>query len=215
MQQVLGVPVEASSRPGLVVERDDPDLALIRAVAAGQRDALAMLYQRFATPLYRFILQRLGQDQELAEEVLQDVMLAVWKGAERFRGDSRALTWLFGIAHRQALQARRRRASRARHEWDPSTDSGGRGPVPAGQTEGSPRQLAEDDLEREELRRAVSDLPEDMRLALDLTLVEGLTCREAADVLQVATGTVKSRLFRGRALLREALAALAPEELGP
>lgn len=214
MQQVLGVPVEASSRPGLVVERDDPDLELIRAIAAGQRDALATLYQRFATPLYRFILQRLGQDQELAEEVLQDVMLAVWKGAERFRGDSRALTWLFGIAHRQALQARRRRASRARHEWDPTIDTASRAPVAlSAPAEGSPRQLAEDALEQEDLRRAVADLPEDMRLALDLTLVEGLTCREAADVLQVATGTVKSRLFRGRALLRESLAALAPEEL--
>lgn len=209
MQQVLGVPVEASTRPGLVVERDDPDLELIRAIAAGQRDALATLYQRFATPLYRFILQRLGQDQELAEEVLQDVMLAVWKGAERFRGDSRALTWLFGIAHRQALQARRRRASRARHEWDPTIDT----VALSAPAEGSPRQLAEDALEQEDLRRAVADLPEDMRLALDLTLVEGLTCREAADVLQVATGTVKSRLFRGRALLRESLAALAPEEL--
>lgn len=215
MQQAFGVPVEAPSRSGLVAGRDDPDLDLIRAIAAGQRDALATLYQRFATPLYRFILQRLGQDQELAEEVLQDVMLAVWKGAERFRGDSRVLTWLFGIAHRQAMQARRRRASRARHEWDPTIDAAGKGPGGIAQVGGSPRQLAEDALEREELRRAVSDLPEDMRLALDLTLVEGLTCREAADVLQVATGTVKSRLFRGRALLRESLAALAPEELGP
>ena len=73
----------------------------------------------------------------------------------------------------------------------------------------APRELAEADLEAEELRRAVAQLPEDMRIALDLTLGEGLTCQEAAAVLHVATGTVKSRLFRGRALLREALASAA------
>ena len=209
MQQALGVPAEAI-RPGLTSQRDDPDLELIRSIAAGRRDALAALYERFATPLYRFILQRPRQDQALAEEVLQDVMLAVWQGADRFRGDSRALTWLFGIAHRQALQARRRRNSRLRHEWDPSTASG----PPPRSLEALPtsRQLAADALETEELRRAVAALPEDMRLALDLTLVEGLTCQEAAEVLQVAPGTVKSRLFRGRALLREALAVSLPAE---
>ncbi len=207
MQQALGVPAEAI-RPGLTSERDDPDLELIRSIAAGRRDALATLYERFATPLYRFILQRLGQDRELAEEVLQDVMLAVWQGAGRFRGDSRALTWLFGIAHRQALQARRRRTSRLRHEWDPADDSSPISRTPSAM--GAPRELAEADLEAEELRRAVARLPEDMRIALDLTLGEGLTCQEAAAVLHVATGTVKSRLFRGRALLREALASAAP-----
>jgi RNA polymerase sigma factor (sigma-70 family) len=203
MQQALGHPAEVI-RPAVPATRDDPDQELIRSVAAGRRDALATLYERFGTTLYRFILQRLGQDQELAEEVLQDVMLAVWQGAGRFRGDSRALTWLFGIAHRQALQARRRRASRQRHEGDSADDTGAARPSAAGI---SARQLAEAGLEAEELRRAVARLPEDMRVALDLTLVEGLSCREAAEVLQVATGTVKSRLFRGRALLREALSA--------
>lgn len=209
MQQALGVPAE-TSRKEQSFGRDDPDTALIHAVAAGDRDALATLYQRFAIPLYRFILQRLGQDQELAEEVLQDVMLAVWQGAGRFRGESRALTWLFGIAHRQALQARRRRASRARHEYDGGDEAGAqdvaahRGP--------SLRQLAEDALEADELHRAVALLPEDMRLALDLTLLEGLSCSEAAAVLQVAPGTIKSRLFRGRALLRLALTSGAGAE---
>lgn len=204
MQQALGVSLAAErSAAARAIGSADPDLSLIEGIAAGRREALGLLYQRHAAALFRFIVQRLAGDAPLAEEVLQDVMLAVWQGAAGFRGDSRLLTWLFGIAHRQALQARRKRAGQLRREL--AAD------LPQGAADGQ-FQAAELRADTTALRAAVAELPDDMRAALQLTLVEGLSCSEAAEVLGVATGTVKSRLFRGRSLLREALAGLAGEE---
>jgi len=107
MQQALGVSLAAErSAAARAIGSADPDLSLIEGIAAGRREALGLLYQRHAAALFRFIVQRLAGDAPLAEEVLQDVMLAVWQGAAGFRGDSRLLTWLFGIAHRQAASGR-------------------------------------------------------------------------------------------------------------
>ncbi len=205
MQQALGVSIAAERS---LADRGpaalDPDAALVGAIAEGRREALALLYQRHGGPLFRFILQRVGGEAALAEEVLQDVMLAVWQGAGRFRAESRVLTWLFGIAHRQALQARRRQAGRERREaaaeWPGTTGSEGQFGA------------AEVRADTASLRAAVAALPDDLRAALQLTLVEGLSCSEAGEALGVATGTIKSRLFRGRSLLRNALGQVAPED---
>ena len=69
------------------------------------------LYQRYQRPLFMYLL-RLVRDESLAEEVLQDVIVAIWRSAAAFSGRSRVSTWVFGIAHHQAVQAMRRRGCR-------------------------------------------------------------------------------------------------------
>jgi DNA-directed RNA polymerase specialized sigma24 family protein len=77
------------------------DEALLRAVAAGDAGALTRLYERHAGALFGY-LYRLAGDRMTAEEILQDTLLAVWRSAAAFEARSKATTWLFGVARRQA-----------------------------------------------------------------------------------------------------------------
>jgi RNA polymerase sigma factor (sigma-70 family) len=87
---------------------DNPDLALMQAIASGDSVALRLLYEKHGLHLLNYLIARLD-NRSLAEEVLQDVMLAVWQGAGRFCGRSQVRTWLFAIARRQAAKAIRRK----------------------------------------------------------------------------------------------------------
>lgn len=176
---------------------DDPDLTLLRAVAKGDEGALGELYARRGPSLLVYLIGRLG-DRQLAEEVLQDVMLAAWRGAARFRGESSVRTWLLSIAHHRAINAQRKRKL-ARAPLDESM---------ASTSSGAP-ELLEDDVERAEVRLALERLPDDQRETLELIFYHGLSGPEAASVLGVAPGTVKSRLHRAKAVLRK---LLRPEE---
>ena len=103
------------------------DRDLLRAVAGGDQQALRQLYALHGPCVLAYLMGQLG-DRSLAEEVLQDVMLAVWNGAARFRGDSKVRTWLLAIARNQAISARRKRRVRlvALDEALPDSDGHGR-----------------------------------------------------------------------------------------
>lgn len=171
------------------------ELALVRAMARGDDTALGRLYALHGGGVLAYLRGRV-EDGRLAEELLQDVMLAAWRGAAAFRGDARVRTWLLAIAHNRCINARRRRRV-ATVELAP------RQVDPAGGGDG----LAERATERLDLRRAVAELPEDQRAALELVFYHGLALAEAAQVLGVAEGTIKSRLHRARGALRDRLDA--------
>jgi RNA polymerase sigma factor (sigma-70 family) len=181
----------------------DPDLPLVRAMARGDERALETLYERHGSGVWAFVLARVG-DRAVAEEILQDVMLAAWRGAAGFRGASKVRTWLLTIAHHRAVNALRRRGggqvirstSMGDDRGSPQSDADD----PAGLVSGTPFLAASDD--RLDLRTAVDGLAPDHRTALDLVFFHDLTVAEAAEVLGVAPGTVKSRLHRARAALR-------------
>ena len=86
---------------------DTDDHGLLRAMAAGDRDALAELYERHGQAVFAHLVLVTG-DRSLSEEILQDTMLAAWRGAARFRGDSAVRSWLVAIARRQARDRLRR-----------------------------------------------------------------------------------------------------------
>ncbi len=165
---------------------DDYDRHLMRAIAGGDAQAMDSLYERHGLGVLNYLVGQLG-DRQHAEEVLQDVMLAVWKGAGHFRGDSQVRTWLLGIARHRALNARQRRRP-------------------------PPMQLDEDlhaedasTVETESLTKGLRQLPTDQRETLELIFFHGLTGQEAAAVLGISPGTVKSRLHRAKAALRDLL----------
>src|SRR5260370_15743599 len=93
------------------------DAQLIRRIARGERQALSELYVRYQRPLFNYLLQ-LTPDYGLAEELLQDTLIAVWKSARSFEGRSSVLTWLIGIARRQAHHNPRQRKLPLAHERD-------------------------------------------------------------------------------------------------
>lgn len=181
-----------SAGPSTVAGADDDDRNLVQAMARGETRALETLYARQGPGVMAYLLGRLD-DRRLAEEVLQDVMLAAWRAASGFRAESRVRTWLLAIAHNRAINARRRALV-------PTVD------LDAGLAEASRRGAGERRLEeRLDLRSALRDLPEDQRITLELVFFHGLSVAEAAEVLTVAPGTVKSRLHRARGTLRQVL----------
>lgn len=173
----------------------DDDLQAIRCIASGDRQALTALYMRYRQPLFRYLLQ-LTPDRGLAEELLQDTLVAVWRSAKRFEGRSSVQTWLLGIARRQAHNTLRQRGL-------PLADASALIELPA--TDPEPEEAALASVAREELANAFGQLSLVHREVLALTFVEELSYQETAQVLGVPVGTVKSRLSHARRALRTLL----------
>ncbi len=143
-------------------------------------------------------VRTLGSARDEAPDAVQDALLSALRGAASFRGEARVSTWLHRVVVNACLDRLRRRAVR------PTV------PLPAQEpaAEGDPLGAAEAALD---LRRALAGLPDEQRAALVLVDLSGLPVDEAAAVLGVAPGTVKSRCARGRARLAVALGALPAE----
>lgn len=150
------------------MQPNDPDLPLVERIAAGDPAALDDLHARHAEPL-RHYLRRLLGDPQLAEEVLQNLLLIVWRGAAAFRATGLVRAWLFGIARRQAFKTRRDAARRPTlADLNEEIDSADQ-----------PDQAAHAD-EIAALRTALRTLPPDERAALELVYYWGLSIPEAA-----------------------------------
>jgi RNA polymerase sigma-70 factor (ECF subfamily) len=177
-------------------ENHQDDVALVRRVADGDRDALAVLYQRHGGVVLAQLTLTVG-DPTLSEEILQDTMLAVWRGAGSFRGESAVRSWIVSIARRQARDRLRSRAVRA------VADVTDLSALPA--PEAGPEETVIGRAEAEVIAAALGQLGRLHREVLGLVFGVGLSLAEAAAVLEVPVGTVKSRLFAARAALARAL----------
>jgi RNA polymerase sigma-70 factor (ECF subfamily) len=161
------------------------DAALLHAHTAGDRDAFAELIRRHRDRLWAVALRTIG-DREEAADALQDALLSAYRAADRFRGDAAVTTWLHRIVVNSCLDRMRRRQSRPTVPL-PEVD---RTPAPS--------------VDRETalvVRAALAQLPIDQRAALVLVDLQGYSVADAARVLDVAEGTIKSRCARGRARL--------------
>jgi RNA polymerase sigma-70 factor (ECF subfamily) len=190
---------------------------LVRAVAAGSQDALAILYDRHAESIHRLAV-RLTNDRALAEEIVQETFLALWNRAERFDPSSGSLaTWLRTIARNRALDRLRAAARRPRPvtaslgpaEGDPverliDPTELGDGTDPAT----GPERAVELDELRRTLRAALRAMPDPERRVILLAYQEGLSQSEIAVRLGWPLGTVKTRTRRALQRLRAALVGL-------
>ncbi|MFB7776599.1 RNA polymerase sigma factor [Streptomyces bauhiniae] len=182
-------------------QREKDDGALLRAVAAGDQAALADLYDRHAGWLHARLARRCA-DPEVVREVLQDTFVTVWRSAAGHRG-AEAGGWLWTIAARRLVDARRAQERTARATPEPE---------PAAVPSAEDRVLAR--LEYGDVGTALDRISPELREVLRATVVDGLTTREAARLLGIPEGTVKSRARRARTELRAALAQLNPSPLG-
>lgn len=165
---------------------------LLRRMAAGDEEAFAALYRRRQAAVYRFALQMSGSTS-VAEEVAQEAFLALIRGQYDASKGS-LVSWLFGVARNQVLRTivRDRRYQPIEDDEEAALPSPNDGPL--------------DDLTRGEaldtVRQAVLALPPHYREAVVLCDLQELTYEQAAEALNCAAGTVRSRLHRGRAILR-------------
>ena len=173
----------------------EDDRQLVQRIATGDRQALAELYVRYQRPLFHYLLQ-LTPDYGLAEELLQDTLVAVWKSAHSFEQRSSVLTWLFGIARRQAHNTLRQHKISL---VDVATLED------MATTEPEPEAFALANIARDELLAAFKQLALVHREVLVLILVQDLSYEETATILAVPVGTVKSRLSNARKSLRTIL----------
>ncbi|MGL5808810.1 MAG: RNA polymerase sigma factor SigM [Nocardioides sp.] len=188
---------------------DRDDLALLRSHVAGDSDAFGELFARHRDRLWAVALRTMGNPTDAADG-LQDGLIAAFRRAGSFRGDAAVTTWLHRVVVNACLD--RLRAAKVRHTDqlpDEPPEYAGHGfPAPASPTDPA------DDLVLAERRRAVLSalnlLPAEQRAALVLVDMEGYSVAEAASMLEVAQGTVKSRCARGRAKLAGPLAEFLP-----
>lgn len=144
---------------------------------------MAALYQRHSVPIYNYLL-RLVHEQPAAEDLLQEVFVAVWKGSSAFRGRSKVKTWIFRIAHNKAVSWLRKYV---------------RPEVQGGQDESlaladNPETLALELWRQDEVRKAIDQLSPKHRAVIELAFVHDLSYSEIAEVVDCPTGTVKSRI---------------------
>jgi len=167
------------------------ELRLLQRIAENDGDAFEALFDSYHPRLFRFLF-RLTRSHGAAEELANDVLLTLWKDADRFRGESKVSTWIFGIAYRQALAHLRKRKFKL---------------VPFVEED-----IAVDEIgariEREDwVRRGVEELPPKQKLTVLLVYFLGLSCKETAKVSGVPVSTVKTRMFHARRKMKDHLVA--------
>jgi RNA polymerase sigma-70 factor (ECF subfamily) len=171
----------------------DSDRELLAAVVAGGRDALATLYRRHA-PWLVLRLSRRCADPGLVDETVQDTFVAVWRGAARYRDGGEVAAWIWGIAVRRLIDRLRGRA--------PSTAL----LTEVVRTEPSAEERVLLGVEYGDLGGALRRIAPELQAVVQATILDGLTTREAGRLLGIPSGTVKTRMMRARAALREELA---------
>lgn len=191
----LDVPYTTVRRSEIVSQLSSENLLLAR-VAKKNREALAEVYTQYQHPLFRYLFHLLGQ-KELAEDVLQEVMVVVWQKAHTFEGTGTVAGWLFGIAHHQAFKALRRDAHPTFLDLEAAWDLADVALDP------------EADLLRqsthEQIAQALARLTPEHREVLELAFFQDFAGKEIAAIVGIPLGTVKSRLSYARRALKAAL----------
>jgi RNA polymerase sigma-70 factor (ECF subfamily) len=172
------------------------DFALIDAISNGDRRAIVLLYRRHSTKVYRFAFRLVG-DEGVAEELVSEVFVQVWRNASTFEGRSKVSTWMLAIARQRALRAMRRRSPQL--------------------TETGVCEMVEDEsdgpevtLYKREVGSILSDVLKTLSLAhrtiIDLVYYRGMSCDEVARIADIPVNTAKTRMFYARNQLVKALA---------
>ena len=177
-------------------EGADEDRELVERARRGDQDAFRVIVEKYERRVRGLVWGLVG-DRSDAEDVAQDAFLRAFRGLSSFRGRSRFRTWLFQIA---LNAARTHRQTRDRS----NETTTGSGDLDSAVMSGS---LEQGIIARDRLRQALAQLPGEMREAVLLRDVEGFDYREIAEMLDIPIGTVESRIFRGRARLKQALTA--------
>jgi RNA polymerase sigma-70 factor, ECF subfamily len=189
--------------PALVPAASDE--ALIARIAAGDKLAMRALFARHHLRIYRFVL-RFIRDPQLAEDLISEVFLDVWRHAGKFEGRSAAATWLLGIARFKALSSLRRRGDA---QLDDATAAA------IEDTGDNPEVTICKQQQGEILRNCLARISPDHREIVDLVYYQGMTIGEVAEIVGIPEGTVKTRMLHARRQLSVLLSAAGVDRSRP
>jgi len=162
------------------------DTELVQKISSGDETAFSELYSRYNLPVYNFIL-RLIHQAHAAEDILQEVFLAVWQGSKKFLGKSTVKTWVFRIAYNQTISwIRKNKKTFRQHQ---NIDE-----LPIIQDETSPENSLIKLWQTAQIRSAIERLSYNHRSVIELTFIHGFSYQEIADIMKCPVGTVKSRM---------------------
>jgi RNA polymerase sigma factor (sigma-70 family) len=193
---------EGRARVPIAADQEVTDAALVRRLSAREGGALDVLYARYGRPAYSLALRIIG-DSGFAEDVVQEVFLALWRDPSRYDpGRGGFASWLLSLTHHKAVDAVRREESLRRRRQAATEDT-----VAMADENGTASVDEEvwSVLRGERVRKALRDLPDAQREALALAYFGGYTQREVASLTDTPLGTVKTRMLAGMRKLRESL----------
>jgi len=176
-------------------EANAPDLELLEKIAGGDREAFKVLYERYVRQIFSYVFKLTG-DSKMTEEITNDVMFDVWKGAKSFQGRSAVLTWIFGIAHNKTMNEFRKKSP---EPVDPKEFSR------VANTDDSVEEIVTKQDRSERMKSAMDELSPEHRSVLELTFYQGMSYQEIADVMDCPVNTVKTRMYYAKEKLKEAL----------
>ena len=172
---------------------------MLSAIAEDDRGALRALHERHA-PWLTLRLTRRCADPGLVDEVVQDTFVAIWRSANRYRAQGDVAAWIWGIGIRRLIDHLRSGRARTSRMAEAITIPG------ATDVEVSAEDQVLVGVEYGDLAGALNRLSPELRAVVQATVLDGLTTREAARLLGIPTGTVKTRMMRAKAQMREVLA---------
>ena len=174
------------------------DRALIKAIAGGDAKALERLFARNQTRVFRY-LTRVVRNEAVAEELMNEVFLAVWQSAARYEGRSEPATWLISIAHNKAVSSLRKKREVSGYDEEVAGQIADDADTPEVTTQKLDKAAA--------MRAAMQGLSTEHREILDLVYYQEQSVSEAAEILSIPEATVKTRMFYARKKLSDLLTA--------
>ena len=181
----------------------ETDLVLMKKIANGDEVAFSELYSRYNLPLYNFIIRIIFR-KDAAEDVLQEVFLAVWQGSNRFQSKSTVKTWLFRIAYHKSISWLRKdkklRQSLNIDELSIFSDKP------------TPESSMIEDWQEAQIKSAIAQLSHNHRSVIELTFVHGFSYKEIANIMKCPVGTVKSRMNYALRYLKTGLSINSSDE---
>lgn len=168
------------------------DQDLLAAIANADMKAFEQLHRKYFPKLMHFA-RRITESAEVAEEVANDVLMTVWRTADRFEGRSKPSTWMFGIAYRMSIKQRQKLGLR---RGDVELDE---------QLIGDDNDTAKTVAMSTDLAKAMQMLKPELRAVVELTYYNGYLYTEIAEILACPVGTVKTRMMTARRTLRDLL----------
>ena len=173
-----------------------PDLGVLRKAQRGDERAFSLILRAYETPVYNYVLRLVGGDRALAEDLTQEVFLRVFQGLPKFSLRSKFTTWLFQVTKNRVLDELR--ANERRPRFSVALD------------DIAPLEVVDAPLENVEAMdavwRSVGELTPDLKMALLLRDIVGLSYTEIADSLEITLATVKWRIYKAREEVQLALA---------
>lgn len=178
------------------MQDDQDDIQLLQRIGDGDEEAMARLYVAYEAKIFAFAMKKLN-DSQAAADIVHEVMMAAWKGANKFQGRSKVKSWLFGIAHNKIVDFVRKDS---RYDSDELEED-----LPDTSINSS-EELMEVAQNRDFLAYCLEKLSDLHKQVVHLAFFEDLSYGEIADIVGIPEGTVKTRMFHAKQLLKKCLA---------